>query len=121
MLSMDKHYMRIIFGMQKDGSPEIYDFLFRYLPKILTKLKFKKVSLDIERLESLDAIYTNLDYDTDEIKNIFSKFIKSHNLHKATSLTGEKDRTSIKAELAVDNLPSVFKDYNTLFDIFFTS
>ena len=117
---MEKHFMRIIFGVQKDRSPEIYDFLFKYLPQILSRLKFKHVDLDIQRLESLDSIYTNLDYDEKEIKKIFNDFVKSHHLKKVASLNAEQDRTSIKASLHVEKLAAVLQDYNALFDIFFT-
>jgi hypothetical protein len=117
---MEKHYMRIVFGVQKDRSPEIYDFLFKHLPQILSKLKFKHVDLDIQRLESLNSIYTNLDHDEDEIKKIFNDFVKSHHLKKAAALNAEMDKTSVKAELLVEKLAAVLQDYNTLFDIFFT-
>ena len=116
----EKHYLRISFSLEKDKTPEIYDFLFEYLPKVLKSLKVKSVDLEIERLESLNSIFTNLDYEPKEIKRIFNNFVKSHHLHKKASLTAERDRTSVTARVSVAKLAPLLNDYNQLFDIFFT-
>jgi hypothetical protein len=116
----EKHYLRVSFALEKDKTPEIYDFLFEYLPKVLKSLKVKTVSLEIERLESLNSIFTNLDYNTKEIRKIFSDFVKSHHLHKKASLTAERDKTSVTAKVSVAKLAPLLDDYNQLFDIFFT-
>lgn len=116
----EKHYMRLTFGMTKDFTPEIYEFLWKYLPKALHKMGFKDVDLEIERLESMNSIYTSLDFKPGEIKKMFNEFIKSHHLKKAASSNAEMDRTTVKAEVPVERLEPLLQDYNTLFDLFFT-
>jgi len=119
MAKKDKHYMRVTLGIV-NNAPEIYDFLFEYLPKILKSMHYEDVFVEIERLESLDAIYTNLDYDKGEIQRIFREFVKSHHLHTKASLNAERDKTTVTAHLPVKNLGPLFEDYNVLFDLFFT-
>lgn len=117
---MAVHYARVYFGRAKDNSPEIYDFLFRHMAPSFREIGVKAVALEIERLEPIDEIYTNLEKPKKEIKKIFDDFAKSHHLKEKASLTFTKEKTSLSAKLAVKNLGSVLNDYNTLFDIFFT-
>ncbi|MBU1939659.1 MAG: hypothetical protein ABH854_02830 [Candidatus Diapherotrites archaeon] len=113
------HYLKISFGTQKDRSPEIYDFFFTHLPAALHDLGAGAVDLEIERLEPLDSIYTNLDKSPAEMKKIFDKFTKCHHLEKEPSLTLDNKRTSLHAQISTRNLSCVLQDYNVLFDMFF--
>jgi len=116
-----EHFMKLFFSIKRNASPEVYDFLFKYLEGALKATGIKKVSLEIERLEPLDDIYTNLkDYDIPEIKRIFDRFAKSHHLKETRDLTADRMKTSLKAELGIGELKKTLEDYNLLFDIFFT-
>jgi len=117
---MAVHYARVYFGRAKDNSPEIYDFLFRHMAPSLKEMGIKTISLEIERLEPVDEIYTNLDRPKGEIRKIFDGFAKCRRLREKPSLTLTKERTSLSAKFSVKDLSSVLDDYNTLFDIFFT-
>ena len=115
-----KCYYRVSFALEKDKTPEVYDFLFEHLPSVLKSLKVKTVDLEIERLESLNSIFTNLDHSPKGIRKIFNQFVKSHHLQKKASLTAERDKTSVTAKVSVDKLSALLNDYNQIFDIFFT-
>jgi hypothetical protein len=111
----------ISLGLARDGSPLIYNFLGDYLPAALKKLGYRSVKLEMERLEPIDRIYSNIDMPDEEIKRIFEKFCKVHGLKKGKSLTATGERTSVRAEVKVAELHDVIKHYNVLFDIFFAS
>ncbi|HLC36319.1 MAG TPA: hypothetical protein VJK05_01800 [archaeon] len=117
----DKHYLRVTFGLDKDNSPEIYDFLFSYLQKLLIELKIDNVKVLLDRLEPLDPIYTNLETSEGDIKNELDGFAKAHHLKEVKGLTGSKKKISLEAKINSNKLSQLFKDYNMLFDIFFTS
>ncbi|MBS3058447.1 MAG: hypothetical protein J4478_03550 [Candidatus Diapherotrites archaeon] len=55
-----EHYLRVKFGLLPDNRPEIYEFFYAYLPKILHRMKEPKVGVKIERLEPLDEKHVNL-------------------------------------------------------------
>jgi hypothetical protein len=115
-----EHFMKLYFSIKRNASPEVYDFLFRYMEDALKGIGVKKVSLEMERLEPLDEIYTNLQgYDLPEIKRIFDGFAEKHHLREMKDLTAEKMKTSLKAELTIDELKKTLEDYNLLFDVFF--
>ncbi len=114
-----KWFATLAFSLTKDNSPEVYDFLWEYLPKILRQLGCKKLRLEINRLEPLNRVYTRLDLSHEEIQAIFRRFCHSHGLHRKASLDVYRDKTSLAAELAADKLAQTFKDYNALFDLFF--
>lgn len=116
----DIHYLKVNFPLTKDNSPAIYDFLRQHLCSVLKDLGLKEASVEIERLEPLDKIYTNLDKSEEELKKIFDDFAKSHHFIEKPALTFEKQKTSLKAKLKSENICHVLDDYNTLFDIFFT-
>lgn len=115
------HYLKIQFPKEKNGHLEIYHFFFEYLPVALKQLGENEVFLEIERLESLDSLHTNLGMTLEEIMAIFNTFINSHHLHKKPSLTTEKNRTSLFAEVKVSKLEEILNSYNILFDLFFTN
>lgn len=115
-----KHYLQLEFGVEEDGSPLIYDFLWEHLPRALEKLGYNRVRMEMERLEPIDRIYSNINRPNEEIKKIFDDFCKNHGLKKEKSLTATREKTSIKASVKVSDLGGVLEDYNLLFDIFFT-
>lgn len=115
-----RHYMQLKFSIAEDLHPEIYDFLWKYLPRTLLELGIRQVSLEIERLEPLNSIYTNLDNDRRGIRKIFEKFCRIHGLEKAPALTLTSEMTSVKAKIRTVELEKVLKDYDLLFDLFFT-
>lgn len=108
------------FSITKDGSPEIYDFVFSYLPEFLKKKNYKKINITMERLEPINKIYSNINMPDEEIEKIFKKFCKTHGLKTGRALTAEKQKTTIMAEIKTSELERVLKDYNVLFDIFFS-
>jgi ethanolamine utilization microcompartment shell protein EutS len=115
-----KHYVRVYFGIAKDNSPEIYDFLFKHLPDVLKEMKIDEVSIEIERLEPIDMIYSNLEKPKEEVMKILDGFAKSHHLIEEPSLTYTQKKTSLKAKVKTAKLGGLLSDYNILFDIFFT-
>lgn len=114
-----KHFVKIQFGVKHDNAPEIYDFLWLYLPRILHSMKFENVKLTIERLEPLDQRYTNLEMPEAKIKKIFDDFAGSHHLHEVADAALHREKATLTAKLPVKNLAQALKDYNVLFDIFF--
>ena len=116
----DVHYLKIDFGFNRENAPEIYDFLWIHMPTLLKKLSAKKVQIEIERLEPMDEIYTNLNLTEKGIKKIFDKFAKSHHLKQVPSIVFDNSKTSLRATVPLGKLGKIFDDYNTLFDIFFT-
>ena len=56
-----------------------------------------------------------------EIKNELDGFAKAHHLKEVKGLTGSKKKISLEAKINSNKLSQLFKDYNMLFDIFFTS
>lgn len=108
-----EHYLRVKFGVLSDNRPEIYAFFYEHLPKILQKLGEKKVGLKIERLEPLDEKHVNLPYNSrQKIRQALVRFTLSHGLHR-------HDRVLV-AVLPVTKLARTLKDYDILFDLFFT-
>jgi hypothetical protein len=114
MVSKNKnHYLRIHFSLLPDGSPEIYDFLFNYLPRILRGFGNKKVRVEIERLEPLNKIFTNLDLSEKLIKKALERFARFHHL--------KKTKNKLIATLSLKETTQTFKDYNKMFDLFFSA
>ena len=114
-----KWFATLTFSLTQDRTPEVYDFLWTYLPKILPQAGCKKLRLEINRLEPMNRIYTRLNLPHEEIQAIFRRFCTSRHLRRKASLDAYHDRTSLAAELEVANLAPLFRDYNTLFDLFF--
>lgn len=111
-IKKDEHYLKMTFSTTKDNLPEIYDFLYAYLPSVLKKMGEKEAILQIERLEPLDAVHTNLDYPQKEIEHALTKFSLSHGLFK--------EKNILLALVQVPKLREIIADYNILFDLFFT-
>jgi len=108
-----EHYLRVKFGLLQDNRPEIYAFFYEYLPKILQKMKEEKVGLKIERLEPLDEKHVNFSaHSREKIRQALVRFSLSHGLHKQHNM--------LIAQLPVKKLAQTLKDYNVLFDLFFT-
>ena len=114
------HFMELKFGVKKNNVPEIYGFLFSYLPKALHILSLKSVKVEIDRLEPLDKIYTNLPFDERYVIKAFNRFAVSHHLRQVKDPVLNKTKVSLRAEVPATELGSLFFDYNLLFDIFFT-
>ena len=116
-----EHYLRVQFPLLKDNSPGIYKFLFECVADIFAGMGIRSLGLHIERLEPLDEIYTNIyGVNRSKIRRIFHNFAKSHHLIEAPSLTATNERASLHAKANAANLQEIFRDYNALFDIFFT-
>lgn len=113
------HYLRIRFGVKKDGVPAIYDFFFEHLPRALHALGEHTVNVRIERLEPLNAFYSQIAESPDEIRHLLEKFARSHHLKQAPSIVVNHERTSLAGRVAIKSLESLFNDYNVLFDMFF--
>ena len=107
-----EHYARIDFSDASRNVPGVYDFLFDHLQPVLTELGEHSVELRIERLEPLDAVYTNLDVSPSQLKKILERFAKSHQLHH--------EKNFLSAVVPTKNLSKTLADYNVLFDLFFT-
>jgi len=108
-----ENFLRVKFGILPDNRPEIYDFFYKHLPKILEKLGGKKVGVKIERLEALDSKHVNLPLQSREkIRHAMVKFTLSHALHRHHNV--------LIAVLPVKKLSQTLKDYDLLFDLFFT-
>jgi len=108
-----EHFVRVSFGVLEDNRPEIYAFFYKYLPVILEKMGEEKAGLKIERLEPLDSLHVNLPLKSkDKILHALSRFTLSHALHR--------HRNVLTAMLPVKRLSHTLKDYDILFDLFFT-
>src|SRR3989338_2358947 len=114
-----KQFVTLTFSLAANGRPEVYDFLWTYLPKALQQTGCKKLRLEINRLEPLNRIYTRLNLPHERIQEIFNRFCQSNHLRRRASLDAYQDKTSLAAELDAKNLAPLFKDYNVLFDLFF--
>ena len=109
-----EHYLRVKFGVLSDNRPEIYAFFYEYLPKILQRMKEEKVGLKIERLEPLDEKHVNFSaHSREKIRQALVRFSLSHGLHRQHNL--------LIAQLPVKKLAQTLKDYDVLFDLFFTN
>ncbi|MBS3057153.1 MAG: hypothetical protein J4415_00830 [Candidatus Diapherotrites archaeon] len=116
-----EHYLKVSFPLLGDNSPGIYNFLFECVADVLQGIGARKVELHIERLEPLDEIYTNIyGVSRGKIRQIFKRFTSSHHLIEAPDLTATHERASLRAKINTANLQEIFRDYNALFDIFFT-
>ncbi len=116
-----EHYLKVNFPLLSDNSPGIYKFLFKCVGDALSGAGAKTVELHIERLEPLDEIYTNIyGLSRNKIRRIFHNFAKSHHLIEAPDLTATNERASLHAKASAASLQEIFRDYNALFDIFFT-
>jgi len=116
----EKHYLKLKFGIGKDNSPAIYDFLWTHLSGALKELKVKNAGIKIERLEPIDMVYTNLEISKEDLKKHYHQFAKSHHLKEEPSLYKGGDKTTLTAKIKADKISSLLEEYNELFDIFFT-
>ncbi|MFH1586629.1 MAG: hypothetical protein ABID38_02115 [Candidatus Diapherotrites archaeon] len=116
----EKHYLKLKFGLGKDNSPAIYDFLWNHLSGALKELGGGKVSVKIERLEPIDMVYTNLEISKEELKKHYHKFAKSRHLRELPALYRGKDKTTLTAKIKVEKISELLQEYNELFDLFFT-
>lgn len=116
-----EHYLRVNFPLLGDNSPGIYKFLLECVADVFSGIGAGKVELHIERLEPLDEVYTNLYGVTrGKIRQIFKRFASSHHLIEEPDLTATHERASLRAKINASSLQEIFRDYNALFDIFFT-
>ncbi|HIH21892.1 MAG TPA: hypothetical protein HA222_04520 [Candidatus Diapherotrites archaeon] len=108
-----EHYLRVKFGLLPDNRPEIYEFFYAYLPKILHRMKEPKVGLKIERLEPLDEKHVNLPlHSREKIRHALVRFSLAHGLHRHDNW--------LVAALPAKKLSQALRDYDVLFDLFFT-
>ena len=116
-----EHYLKVSFPLLGDNSPGIYKFLFECVADVFSGVGIRTVELHIERLEPLDEVYTNIYGVTrGKIRQIFRRFASSHHLIEAPDLTATHERASLRAKINVSSMQEIFRDYNALFDIFFT-
>ncbi len=113
--------MKVEFPLLDDNSPGIYKFLFECIADVFSGIGAGNVELHIERLEPLDEVYTNIyGVSRGKIRQIFKRFASSHHLIEEPDLTATHERASLRAKIRTSSLQEIFRDYNALFDIFFT-
>ena len=111
------YYLDLSFDY-KNGVPLIYEFLMFDFPEFCKKNKIKELKLNVDRLEPLKGMYINVDIDAKCIGRVLKKFAKAHHVNLTNH--ANKRKIDIKAKLTPSALSTVLKDYNQLFDIFFT-
>ncbi len=108
-----EHYMRLEFSVLSNNLPEVYEFFYNYLPRILRELGDSEVGLKIERLEPLDEAHTNISFGSSlKFAKALSRFAKAHGMHR--------EKNVLLAKVPVNRLKGVLKDYNLVFDMFFS-
>lgn len=106
------HYMRLTFGKFWNGHSEMVFFIKTQLPLVFKAFKEKQVGLEIARLEPLDQSYTHVKMTSPEIRKRMVHFSLKHGLHRS--------HNHLVAIIPVKKMLDVLRDYDILFDIFFT-
>lgn len=106
------HYMRVTFGKLWNGQSEIVFFVMTQLPHVFKALGEKTVGIEISRLEPLDQSYTHVKMSSKEIRKHMVRFALNHGLHRS--------HNRLVATIPLKKMESILKDYDVMFDIFFT-
>ncbi|MFH0955289.1 MAG: hypothetical protein V1777_04260 [Candidatus Micrarchaeota archaeon] len=111
--------MAVNFGVSKDATPQLYDFLLQDFKPVLEKTGEFRMAVVLERLEPLNLVYSNLSVAPKVLDSIFRQFCKSHGLKSYSSAYDKKQKTSAHGTVNSKNVSAVLEDYNLLFDVFF--
>jgi hypothetical protein len=108
------------FHTSPDGRPEIYDFLWEYLPELIEELNIDSVTINIERKEPFKNWGNSLHYAPHEFENLVWKFLHDKKFDYQAKLKNKTKNPKIEIKIPAEELDHVLNKYNILFELLMT-